>query len=87
MCVCGVTESLFLGPKGGQTFVEAWGEGGGGGGLEDGITIIVSPSHLLCTIKIQMGGQWEGPWREWGAMLPCPIVTPLCVCNMVRTMW
>ena len=30
--------------------------GGGGGGLEDGITMIIFPSYLLCRIKSQMGG-------------------------------
>ena len=53
----GVTESLL--------FKKFWGGGlrggarrlfgGGGGGQEDGIAIF-SPSHLLCTIKSQMGG-------------------------------
>ena len=52
--------SLYLGgggmAKGGQPV-------GGGGGLEDGIAIISPPpSHLLCTIKSQMGG----PWCELG---------------------
>ena len=43
---------------------------GGGGGQEDGITMIFSPSHLLCTIKGQMGagggGGRAGAWCEWG---------------------
>ena len=40
---------------------------GGGGGIEHGIAMIFPPSHLLCTMKSQTGGQWEGGSRcEWG---------------------
>ena len=48
----------MAGDKGSQTLV--W--GGGGGGLEDGIAMTFSPSHLLYTIN--------GPPRP-------PIVMPL----------
>ena len=63
----GVTESLFiffffLGGGGGERAQRKGADFffffflGGGGGLEDGIAMIFSPLHLLCTIKIQMGG-------------------------------
>ena len=62
-CSC-VTEYLFGGGKGGQTFI--W----GGGGQEDGIAKKGAQS------KSQWGG---GPWCEWGCHGPQapPIVTPL----------
>ena len=46
-----------------ETRPSSGGVGGGGGGLEDGIAMIFSPSHLLCTIKRQMvgGGGGHGP--------------------------
>ena len=49
----GLTESLFFGGKvGEQTFV--W--GGGGGGQEDGIAMIFSPSHIYCAqSKVKWG--------------------------------
>ena len=72
--VCGVTVSLFyfyfylffffLG-GGGKGVPDL--RRGGEWGLEDGIAMIfVSPSHLLCTIKSQIGGAYGDP-----------IVTPL----------
>ena len=48
----GVTESLFGGGGGAKGRCRP---SLGGGGLDDGIAIIFSPSHLLCTIKSQMG--------------------------------
>ena len=48
--------------------------GGGGGGEAGGrYRNYLFPSHLLCIIKIQMGGAW----CEWGACPQAPIVTPL----------
>ena len=63
-------ESLFIG------------RGGGGKegpdlcreeGQEDGITMIFSPSHLLCTSQI---GVVVVEWCEWGPMTPSPPPPP-----------
>ena len=62
----GITESLF---RVGQTFI--WGGGGENRGRHRND---FSPSHLLCTIKSQMGV--HGVNGEGGGDMP-PIVTPL----------
>ena len=85
--ISGVTESLFRGPKGGgKTLVWGGADLSLGGGLEDGIAMrFFSPSHLLCTIKIQMGEPMLGGHGVNGGHAPQlpphthPIVTPLSV--------
>ena len=63
------------------------GKGGGadlrlGGGQKDRIALIFPPSHLLCTIKSQLGAKGAHGVNGEGAMAPNapktpPIVTPL----------
>ena len=52
--------------------------GGGGRWRHDGIAMIFSPSHLLCTIKSQMGGGGNVGRGNMGGMTPQALfVTPL----------